>query len=108
MAHTIGHSHFFIPSRLTRYPPRIPPSSRPISPTVPLASPYSCGDSPRPPWELGRRMNVFVMVLSKASGNLYSSRKSITQSVSEALNLLKNVVNIVFISLATSVMLRCV
>ena len=36
-----SQGHFFIPSLLTRIPPRIPPSSKPINPTVPLAKPYS-------------------------------------------------------------------
>ena len=108
MAQTIGQSHFFMPSLLTNTPPMMPPRSKPIMPTNPWAKPYSPSVSPSPPSVLGRIRNVLVIVFSNASGKRYSKRNTMAKMVSFNSNLLKNVINIDFSSLAMSDAFFCV
>ena len=45
----MGQIHFLSPNRDMSQPPRIPPATRQIIPTVPYASPTCEVESPRPP-----------------------------------------------------------
>ena len=91
IAKTIGHFQRPKPSRAMAMPPKMPPKSRPMTPTVPCTKPTSDVVNPKPPFSIGSIRKNLQMGVKRASGKRY---RSIKRRAAMMPGFLKNVTNV--------------